>query len=108
MPLRGNPYSRGDGLRLARDVGARIGPDDAGFYGHLMPSGVAFAEREDFPAITLYYSEHAALLSLEARRFVDETVGDHLTAMALVEQPEARGLLIHDERVRKEWILRPY
>lgn len=108
IPLRGNVYSSGDGLRLAREVGAQFGPDDAGFYGHLMPSGVKFAEKEDFPALTLYYSEHALLLNLEGRRFVDETVGDHLTTMALLKQPEARGLLIHDERVRKDWILRPY
>jgi succinate dehydrogenase/fumarate reductase flavoprotein subunit len=108
IPLRGNVYSSGDGLRLAREVGAQFGPEDAGFYGHLMPSNVDFGEKEDFPALTLYYSEHAVLLNLEGRRFVDETVGDHLTTMALLAQPEARGLLIHDERVRKDWILRPY
>jgi hypothetical protein len=39
---------------------------------------------------------------------VDETVGDHLTAIALVQQPQARGLLISDARVREEWIMRPY
>jgi succinate dehydrogenase/fumarate reductase flavoprotein subunit len=108
IPLRGNAFSRGDGLRLAREVGAQFGPDDAGFYGHLMPSSVEFGEREDFPALTFYYSEHAVLLNVEGRRFVDETVGDHLTTMELLKQPEARGLLLHDERVRKEWILRPY
>ena len=108
IPLRGNPYSSGDGLRLGQQAGAQFGPEDAGFYGHLMPSGVAFAENEDFPALTLYYSEHAVLVNLEARRFVDETIGDHLTTLALLRQPEARGLLITDERVRTEWILRPY
>jgi succinate dehydrogenase/fumarate reductase flavoprotein subunit len=108
IPLRSNPHSCGDGLRLGLDAGARFGPDDAGFYGHLMPSGVRLGEREDFPALTLYYSEHAVLLNLDCRRFVDETVGDHLTTLALLQQPEARGLLISDARVREEWILRPY
>jgi succinate dehydrogenase/fumarate reductase flavoprotein subunit len=108
IPLRGNPYSRGDGLRLGLDAGAEFGADDAGFYGHLMPSGVTFGEHEDFPALTLYYSEHAVLLDLDCRRFVDETVGDHLTTMALLERREARGLLVSDSRVRDEWILRPY
>jgi len=108
IPLRANPYSGGDGLRLARGAGAAFGPDDAGFYGHLMPSGITFLENEDFPALTLYYSEHGVLVNLEGRRFVDETVGDHLTTLALLKQPEARGLLITDERVRTEWILRPY
>jgi succinate dehydrogenase/fumarate reductase flavoprotein subunit len=108
IPLRSNPYSRGDGLRLARAAGAQFGPEDAGFYGHLMPSNVEFAEHEDFPALTFYYSEHAVLLNLEAKRFVDETVGDHLTTLALLREPEARGLLIHDARVRDEWIRRSY
>jgi succinate dehydrogenase/fumarate reductase flavoprotein subunit len=108
IPLRSNPYSCGDGLRLGRDAGARFGADDAEFYGHLMPSGVRLGEHEDFPALTLYYSEHAVLLNVDCHRFVDETVGDHLTTMALLQQPEARGLLISDARVREEWIMRPY
>jgi succinate dehydrogenase/fumarate reductase flavoprotein subunit len=108
IPLRGNFYSSGDGLRLGREAGAQFGPEDAGFYGHLMPSGITFDENEDFPAYTLYYSEHGVLVNLEGRRFVDETVGDHLTTLALLKQPEARGLLITDERVRTQWILRPY
>jgi succinate dehydrogenase/fumarate reductase flavoprotein subunit len=108
IPLRSNPYSCGDGLRLGLDVGAGFGADDAGFYGHLMPAGISLGEHEDFPALTLYYSEHAVLLNLDSHRFVDETVGDHLTAIALVQQPQARGLLISDARVREEWIMRPY
>ena len=79
-----------------------------GFYGHLFPSQVNVTENEDFVGITLYYSEHAVLLNLEGKRFVDETVGDHLTTLALVEQPESRALMVSDARVRLEWILRPY
>jgi succinate dehydrogenase/fumarate reductase flavoprotein subunit len=108
LPLRSNPYSRGDGLRLGRAAGAAFGPENAGFYGHLMASGVQLREDDDLPALTLYYSEHTVLLNLRAERFYDETIGDHLTTMALLEQPEARGLLISDERVREQWILRPY
>jgi succinate dehydrogenase/fumarate reductase flavoprotein subunit len=108
MPLRSNPASRGDGLRLARDVGAATGPDDAGFYGHLVPSGVPFADSGDFVGLALYYSEHALLFNLANERFVDETLGDHLTTMALVEQPEARGLLIADARVHRDWIVAAY
>ena len=108
IPLRGNWYSSGDGLRLGSEAGAAFGADDAGFYGHLMPSGVRFAENDDFVGLSLYYSEHSLLLNLDCRRFVDETVGDHLNTMALLEQPEARGLIVSDSRVRDEWILRPY
>jgi succinate dehydrogenase/fumarate reductase flavoprotein subunit len=108
IPLRGNFYSDGAGLRLGQSAGAQFGPENAGFYGHLMPSQIEFRADEDFPALTLYYSEHAALFNLDGKRFYDETIGDHLTTLALLEQPEARGLLISDARVREEWIMRPY
>jgi succinate dehydrogenase/fumarate reductase flavoprotein subunit len=108
LPLRSNHYSTGDGLRLARSAGARFVNDDAGFYGHLFPAGVEVGENDDYVGITLYYSEHAILLNLAGERFVDESVGDHLTTLALLQQPEARGLMISDARVREDWILRPY
>ncbi len=108
LPLRSNHYSKGDGLRLATSIGARFVNDDAGFYGHLFPAGVEVGENDDYVGITLYYSEHAVLLNLAGERFVDESVGDHLTTLALLQQPEARGLMISDARVREDWILRPY
>ncbi|WP_377325489.1 FAD-binding protein [Pimelobacter simplex] len=108
LQLRANPHSAGTGYRLATEVGAATGPDDAGFYGHLVPSGVAFADPSDFVDLSLYYSEHALLFNLTNERFTDETLGDHLTTMALLEQPEARGLLIADARVHREWIVASY
>ncbi|MDX2355891.1 FAD-dependent oxidoreductase [Dietzia sp. PP-33] len=108
FPLRSNPNSDGGGLTLAESAGAAIGFDDAGFYGHLIPSGMPFRDSGDFVGISLYYSEHALLFNLHGERFVDETQGDHLTAMALMEQPEARGLLVADERVYRDWICGSY
>jgi succinate dehydrogenase/fumarate reductase flavoprotein subunit len=100
LPLRANRFSRGDGLRLAREAGAQFGPANAGFYGHLMATGVKLREEDDYAALSLFQSEHAVLFNLRAERFVDETLGDHLTTLALLEQPEARGLLIHDQRAQ--------
>ncbi|WP_425826493.1 FAD-dependent oxidoreductase [Streptomyces fractus] len=108
MELRSNPHSRGAGYRLAVEAGAATGHDDAGFYGHLIPSGIPFADPADFVDMSLYYSEHALLLNLRGERFVDETRGDHLTAMALLDQPESRGLLIADARVFRDWIVGSY
>ena len=108
MQLRANPTSAGDGLRLAETVGAATGKPRSGFYGHLVPTGVAFRDPSDFVALSLYYSEHALLFNLENRRFIDETVGDHLTAMRLLDQPEARGLLVADERVYRDWVVGSY
>jgi succinate dehydrogenase/fumarate reductase flavoprotein subunit len=108
VELRSNPCSRGDGLRLARSVGVEVEPDGAGFYGHLIPAGVSLSDPALFVDLALYYSEHALLFNLEGERFVDETVGDHLTTIALMAQPEARGLLVADARVHREWITGSY
>jgi len=108
LTLRSNPHSKGDGLRLGLAAGAQFGYQNAAFYGHLMPYGVPLNDLTSAVALTLYYSEHGVLLNLEGRRFMDETVGDHLNAIALLEQPEARALLIADSRVREEFILAPY
>jgi succinate dehydrogenase/fumarate reductase flavoprotein subunit len=108
LQLRGNPWSAGDGLRLGRSAGAAFGPDGAGFYGHLVPAGVPLSDPSLFTDLALYYSEHALLFNLDGERFIDETVGDHLTTIALVDQPEARGLLIGDAVTHREWITQSY
>jgi succinate dehydrogenase/fumarate reductase flavoprotein subunit len=108
IPLRSNHYSTGDGLRLAQSVGGAFRGEDAGFYGHIFPAGVNVGENDDYLGITLYYSEHAVLFNIGGRRFVDETVGDHLNTLAVLDQPEGRALMISDARVRDEWILQPY
>ena len=108
MPLRANPYSMGDGLRLGRAAGAAVGQDHAGFYGHLVPSHVNYGDPDYFTQLTFYHSEHSVLLNTEGSRFTDETIGDHITPMYLLEQEQPRGLLIYDQRVRDEWMMRPY
>jgi succinate dehydrogenase/fumarate reductase flavoprotein subunit len=107
LPVRSNPRSRGDGLRLARQVGAATDGEGAGFYGHLVPAGAELTDT-DFVNLALYYSEHALLFNRAGDRFVDETLGDHLTTMALLDQPEARGLLVADARVHRDWIVAQY
>ncbi len=106
--LRANAYSTGDGLRLGLSVGAGFGKENAGFYGHLVPSGVAARDVHDLWTMTFYHSEHGALVNLHGQRFVDETIGDHLNALAVLDQPQARALLVCDQRVHDEWMLRPY
>lgn len=108
MELRSNPHSRGGGYRLGTRAGAATGHDDAGFYGHLIPSGVSLADPADFVDMSLYYSEHALLLNLRNERFTDESLGDHLTTMELLDQPESRGLLVADARVFRERVTASY
>jgi succinate dehydrogenase/fumarate reductase flavoprotein subunit len=108
IQVRGNPGSTGDGLRMGRSVGVPFGAAGAGFYGHLVPAGVALSDPSRFVDLALYYSEHALLFNLDGERFIDETLGDHLTTIALVSQPEARGLLVADARTHREWITQSY
>ncbi len=108
LTLRANPHSIGDGLRLGLEVGAAFGPPDAGFYGHLIPSKVVYNNPFEFTDLTFYHSEHGVLLNLEGQRFCDETVGDHLNTLYVLEQPEARALLVYDQRVHDEWMMAPY
>ncbi len=108
LPLRANPHSDGRGLALGRSVGAGIATDDAGFYGHLMAAGVPPDPEVGLATMTFFHSEHGVLVNRLGRRFVDETLGDHLNALATLDQPGGRALLICDARVHREWMLRPY
>jgi succinate dehydrogenase/fumarate reductase flavoprotein subunit len=108
IPLRANPHSDGRGLDLGRSVGGGFGAVDAGFYGHLMPADVTVSDPSRFATLTFFHSEHGVLINRLGRRFVDETEGDHLSTLATLRQPGARALLISDERVHREWMLRPY
>jgi succinate dehydrogenase/fumarate reductase flavoprotein subunit len=108
MPLRANPHSKGQGLLLAESAGAAFGLEDAAFYGHLWATGVPVNDPFMFAPSTFYHSEHGLLLNLAGERFLDETVGDQLNAIAAADQPGSRCLLIYDEYVHREWMMRPY
>jgi succinate dehydrogenase/fumarate reductase flavoprotein subunit len=108
LPLRANVNSVGDGLRLGQGAGAAFGPPNAGFYGHLIPSKVAYNNPYEFTDLTFYHSEHGVLLNLEGQRFCDETLGDHLNTLYVLEQPQARALLVYDQRVHDQWMMAPY
>lgn len=105
LPLRAHPRSVGDGLRLGTAVGGATVGRGAGFYGHLVPSEVPYDDPLRFTDLSFYHSEHSLLINLEGRRFVDESIGDHVSTVALLDQPEARALLICDQRVHDEWML---
>jgi succinate dehydrogenase/fumarate reductase flavoprotein subunit len=108
LPLRANPHSTGDGMRLGQSVGAALGKDNAGFYGHLVPSRIATKDPHGLREVSFFHSEHGVLLNLDGHRFVDETVGDHLNTLAVLEQPESRALFVADQRVHDEWMLKSY
>jgi len=84
-PLRGNPYSRGDGASIAIELGGSVNTANRGFYGHLYPAGVDAVCPADFMMLAQYHSSGGVLAGPDGRRFTDESRGDHVNAMALTE-----------------------
>jgi succinate dehydrogenase/fumarate reductase flavoprotein subunit len=102
MPLRSNPHSTGDGLRMGRAVGAALaGPMD-GFYGHLVPAPLERFGPDDYLPLTQYHSRHSTLVNRHGRRFTCEDWGDEVSNQALLRQPGMRAWLLCDERVRRD------
>jgi succinate dehydrogenase/fumarate reductase flavoprotein subunit len=99
---RSNPGSVGDGLRLALHSGAGATGAMGTFYGHLLPTPLNRFTPADYLPYSQYYSGETFIANFRGERFVDETLGDELINQDLVRQPDARALLLFDERVRQE------
>jgi succinate dehydrogenase/fumarate reductase flavoprotein subunit len=101
LVFRSNPGSTGDGLNMARQIGVtEVGAMDS-FYGHLLPYPLERFDTEHFLPYSQYYSESTVLLNMAGQRFIDETLGDEIINQALLREPDARGVMIFDEWVRK-------
>jgi succinate dehydrogenase/fumarate reductase flavoprotein subunit len=102
MPVRSNPGSTGDGLRLGEAAGAALSAAPHRFYGHLIPDRLERFEPADYLPLTQYHSAHSILVNAGGHRFTDESRGDETSNQAVLHEPEGRAVLICDERVRRE------
>jgi len=107
IPLRSNPNSVGDGLRLALAAGAANAGPNAGFYGHLLCSPVTLKSPTDFISYAQFHSDQSVLLNRAGLRYVDESRADHENTQATLRQPGATALLVWDERVQREAAVQP-
>jgi succinate dehydrogenase/fumarate reductase flavoprotein subunit len=105
--LRSNPGSVGDGLRLGLSVGAATSAAMASFYGHLMPRPIRDFGPQHYLPLTQYHSKHCVLVNRDGRRFSPEARGDEVSNQALLAEPEARGVLICDEAIRRQHVITP-
>ncbi|MFO1188612.1 MAG: FAD-dependent oxidoreductase [Alphaproteobacteria bacterium] len=105
--VRANSYSRGDGLRLAEAAGAGHSVNNRGFYGHLMAAGVMLTI-DNYPRYSQIHSEQSLLFNTAGLRFTDEGLGDYANAQAAALQPGKRALLLWDDFVQRENVMRPY
>jgi succinate dehydrogenase/fumarate reductase flavoprotein subunit len=107
MPVRSNPGSVGDGMRLGRAAGASLSRSLSGFYGHLIPDRLDRFDVADYLPLTQYHSNRSILVNVHGRRFTDESRGDEVSNQLVLREPEGRAVLICDERVRREHAVGP-
>jgi succinate dehydrogenase/fumarate reductase flavoprotein subunit len=107
LPIRGNPWSEGDGLDLALERGARWAGDLGEFYGRAMPAGIPIEEAEFVPLSQLY-GQFAEVVSEDGtRRFNgDVTWSETNLVQAIARWPGGRAWYrVHEsqlgERVRE-------
>lgn len=108
IALRSNPYSTGDGLRLGLQAGGAWAGRNPGFYGHLVSSPARLDHPSLFTRLSQYHSDYSLLFNEAGERFTDESQGDFRSSEMLVFEPHARGLLVWDEHVQREHVLKPF
>jgi succinate dehydrogenase/fumarate reductase flavoprotein subunit len=106
--LRSSPGNTGDGVRLAFGAGAAASKGMSSFYGHLFPAPPADLDPSSFRGLTQFYSEACILLNRAGERFVDESRGDEICALRLLQQEEATGFIVFDETRHRNEVSEPY
>jgi succinate dehydrogenase/fumarate reductase flavoprotein subunit len=88
--LRANPWSEGDGLRLALAAGAAASAGMDQFYGRNMPAPPAVIEEEDFVRLSQLYARHAHVSSA-GETFATRTWSEIDVVQWTARRPEARA-----------------
>jgi succinate dehydrogenase/fumarate reductase flavoprotein subunit len=106
MYLRANPWSTGDGLLAAIDIGAAVTPGLGTFYGHAMTAPPARFGVDAFQEMSHKYGPMAVALNLDGRRFADESAGtgEETLNIAIAHQREATAAYVFDAATAE----RPY
>src|SRR3954451_2577581 len=103
--VRANRGSVGDGFRMARAAGAAASSGLGTFYGHTVASPLSSFEPGSSPPLAQYHSKWCILVNRLGRRYHDEALGDEVANQLTLRQPGARGVLVCDERVRRERVV---
>ncbi|QYB07076.1 FAD-dependent oxidoreductase [Rhodococcus sp. USK10] len=107
MRVRASKNNVGDGLVLARSVGATTATS-SGFYGHMVGTSIPLDDLETMRTYGLYHSDHALLLGRDGFRFVDESLGDHMSVQSDYFVTEGAAALVWDERINRDVVTKPW
>ncbi|WP_158737993.1 FAD-dependent oxidoreductase [Alteribacillus sp. YIM 98480] len=108
IPLRSNTGSTGDGIRLGLETGGAWASENTGFYGHLVSSPTDLDHPSLFTRLSQYHSDYSLLFNENGERFTDESQGDFRNSNELTFQPNARGVLVWDDHVQQEHVLKAF
>jgi fumarate reductase flavoprotein subunit len=98
--LRANPWSAGDGMRLARAGGAALAGDMEEFYGRNMPAPPARIAEDRFVELAQLYGSHAVVVNERGEEFAPEPLSWSETDLvqATARQPGACAWYVVDSR----------
>ncbi len=96
--LRANPWSTGDGLTAARDVGAKTTGGMETFYGHNLAAPPANVTPDRYLELTQYYGPFAVAIDERGERFTDESESDleHTLAQDTAHEADGRAYYVFD------------
>ena len=97
--LRANPWSEGDGLRIAGERGAATVGDADEFYGRALPAPPARIAEADFVRLAQLYGRHALVLDETGEEFAPDPVSwsEIDLVQAIARRPGARAWYVVDE-----------
>lgn len=108
IPLRSNKESVGEGIKLGLEAGGTWSGENPGFYGHLVSSPANLTDTTLFVRLSQYHSDYSLLFNEQGKRFVDESQGDFRSSNMTVFESNARGLLVWDEYIHRNFIMKPF
>jgi fumarate reductase flavoprotein subunit len=108
LVLRANPWSSGDGFRLALEAGAAESVGLGEFYGRNLASAPKISE-EDFVPLAQVYAKHARVENVHGEVYEARTWSEIDVAQWTARQPGARARYVVpdealDERVRERTV----
>jgi succinate dehydrogenase/fumarate reductase flavoprotein subunit len=101
LPIRGNPWSEGDGLDLALERGGETAGALDEFYGRAMPAGIAIDEAEFVPLSQLYGRFAEVVSDDGTQRFQGEVAWSETNLVqAIARWPDGRAWYrVHENRL---------